>query len=145
MKNLEKALELYEKFNQGIAWLNKRKRQNKDITQDNIRFDEVVVNPLEETIKLLSSPAKDVFDKITNAISVFEGTIISGEVKGVRFRFDEDKNCLVREEKIEVKEKEDSHLCPRCGEVGERYCLGHTGNEKYDYGLFCLKCEPYNE
>lgn len=49
------------------------------------------------------------------------------------------------EDCISEEKEKDSSLCPKCGQPGKRYCFGDTGNGKYDYGMFCLKCEPYNE
>lgn len=34
--------------------------------------------------------------------------------------------------------------CLNCGAPGEKYCLGDTG-KKYNWGMFCLKCEPFKE
>lgn len=34
--------------------------------------------------------------------------------------------------------------CLKCGKAGERFCLGNTG-KKYKWGMFCLKCMPFNE
>jgi hypothetical protein len=34
--------------------------------------------------------------------------------------------------------------CVKCGMPGERFCFGNAG-EKYEWGMFCLKCEPFNK
>ncbi len=37
-----------------------------------------------------------------------------------------------------------SNSCARCGVTGERYCLGKDKHDKYIWGFFCLKCEPFD-
>ncbi len=131
MKHIEKAVKLYKKFIDGARWLNCKMLKGDDCQTDLLEFDEDVCQPLDDLWEKLEYSEREVLDEITKMVGIFDGSIELSKVRGTFIN-------LYRDDYVA------SPFCPACGKPGERYCLGEIA-EKSTWGLFCLKCEPYNE
>lgn len=134
MNNLEKSIRLYDKFVRSIRFLNARMLEEKDITNKHAQYQESISEPLDETVKLLSKEHREAFDKITKVVDVFSGTIQI-----------EDGRAVFENTEANVKSKIPKDvICRKCGEAGERFCYGQINDSVFDWGMFCLICEPHD-
>lgn len=135
MTNFEKTVRLYKKFIEGTRWINAKKLRGDNVEKWEKKFKNEVNDPLEEVWSKLNEFESKNMCKISKMITLFTGTIELEETKA---------HFINKQSNMTDKEEGDA-FCPRCKTPGTRYCFGDTGNGKYDYGMFCLKCEPYNE
>ena len=47
--------------------------------------------------------------------------------------------------KLFRQDTKDKPLCLKCGSLGERYSAGYDSRDKFQWGWWCLNCNPYNK